>query len=326
MISVIVPVYKVEKYLRRCVDSIFAQTFADFELLLVDDGSPDNSGKICDEYAALDPRVRVFHKPNGGVSSARNLGLENARGEWISFIDSDDWVDRTYLEKLMQGKEADLSVCSFKLENTDEVWPDELESKLWHAEEVKDLLLTRMHRTQAYISAPWCKLFRRDIIEIHRLRFDESLNTREDTIFSFQYLSYINDIYTVSDRIYHYDRSVGNLSSNTGLVLVRDMRIVKALGVALLEITLKHNLPDWGFLISTLYPFYKMVCDGIMQEYTKNTHFPKCMEEFYSMEAVRVILADRKYTDLGFKGRLINKVALRRRFGLLRFLLKHVSI
>jgi len=91
-ISVIVPVYNVEKYLRECVDSVLAQTFSDFELILVDDGSPDNSGKICDEYASKDSRVRVFHKTNGGVSSARNLGVENARGEWIMFVDSDDMI------------------------------------------------------------------------------------------------------------------------------------------------------------------------------------------------------------------------------------------
>lgn len=96
-ISVIVPVYKAEKYLHRCVDSILAQTFTDFEVLLIDDGSPDRSGEICDEYAKKDSRVRVFHKENGGVSSARNLGLENAVGEWIWFVDSDDTVEANAL-------------------------------------------------------------------------------------------------------------------------------------------------------------------------------------------------------------------------------------
>lgn len=114
-ISIIVPVYKVEKYLRRCVDSILAQTFTDFELLLIDDGSPDNSGKICDEYAALDPRIRVFHKPNGGVSSARNLGIDNARGEWIAFVDSDDWIEKYFLDALYPfcDEGADMAVCGF---------------------------------------------------------------------------------------------------------------------------------------------------------------------------------------------------------------------
>ena len=91
-ISVIVPVYKAEAYLRRCVDSILAQTFQDFEVLLIDDGSPDRSGEICDEYARKDRRVRVFHKENGGVSSARNVGIEKALGTWIMFVDADDWL------------------------------------------------------------------------------------------------------------------------------------------------------------------------------------------------------------------------------------------
>lgn len=91
-ISVIVPVYNVEKYLSRCIDSIISQTFSDFELILVDDGSTDSSGKICDEYGKKDGRVKVIHKRNGGLSSARNCGLENAKGNYICFVDSDDWI------------------------------------------------------------------------------------------------------------------------------------------------------------------------------------------------------------------------------------------
>lgn len=106
-ISVIVPVYNVEKYLNRCIDSILAQTFTDFELILVDDGSPDNCGKICDEYAAKDSRIHVIHKANGGLSDARNAGIDwtfaNSDSEWITFIDSDDWVHPQYLAVLLQA-------------------------------------------------------------------------------------------------------------------------------------------------------------------------------------------------------------------------------
>ena len=102
MISVIVPIYKVEKYLRRCVDSILEQSYPDFELLLIDDGSPDSCPRICDEYARRDERVRVFHKPNGGLSDARNYGLERMKGEYVSFIDSDDYVGKDYLKILME--------------------------------------------------------------------------------------------------------------------------------------------------------------------------------------------------------------------------------
>ena len=107
LISVIVPVYKVEPYLRKCVDSVLGQTFKDFELILVDDGSPDNCGKICDEYAAADDRVKVIHQVNGGLSAARNAGIDwvmaYSKSEYITFIDSDDWVADTYLERLYEG-------------------------------------------------------------------------------------------------------------------------------------------------------------------------------------------------------------------------------
>ena len=98
--SIIIPVYNSEKALRRCLDSILAQTMTDYECLLIDDGSTDSSGRICDEYAAKDERFRVFHKENGGVSSARNVGLDNAKGEWITFVDSDDSVEESFLESL----------------------------------------------------------------------------------------------------------------------------------------------------------------------------------------------------------------------------------
>ena len=119
-ISIIVPVYNVEKYLNRCVDSILNQTFSDFELILVDDGSPDNCGKICDEYAEKDRRVRVIHKPNGGLSDARNAGIEwalkNSDSEWITFIDSDDWVHHRYLEFLLKAvieNNTLISICKY---------------------------------------------------------------------------------------------------------------------------------------------------------------------------------------------------------------------
>ena len=121
LISVIVPVYKVEKYIHRCVDSILAQTFTDFELILVDDGSPDNCGIICDEYALKDNRIHVIHKENGGLSDARNAGIdwafENSNSEWLTFIDSDDWVHPNYLDLMIKAAMAHNStmvVCGYE--------------------------------------------------------------------------------------------------------------------------------------------------------------------------------------------------------------------
>lgn len=120
LISVIVPVYKVEAYLSRCIDSILAQTFTDFEIILIDDGSPDNCGKICDEYAEKNPRVHVIHQKNGGLSSARNAGINwvfaNSDSQWLTFIDSDDWIHPKYLELLLNGAistNTDICVCEY---------------------------------------------------------------------------------------------------------------------------------------------------------------------------------------------------------------------
>ena len=109
-ISIIVPVYNVEQYLQSCIDSIITQTYTDWELLLVDDGSPDRSGEICDEYAKKDNRIRVFHKRNGGVSSARNLGLDKAQGEWVTFIDADDYILSDFIKGLYKPIENGVSV------------------------------------------------------------------------------------------------------------------------------------------------------------------------------------------------------------------------
>ena len=143
-ISVIVPVYKVEKYIHRCVDSILAQTFADFELILVDDGSPDNCGAICDEYAKKDSRVVVIHQENGGLSAARNAGIDwafaNSDSEWLTFIDSDDWIHPEYLQQLFTSAEelnVSVSVCSY--EETEGASPtvddSALKAILWSAEQ-----------------------------------------------------------------------------------------------------------------------------------------------------------------------------------------------
>lgn len=142
-ISVIVPVYKVEAYLARCVESILAQSFSDFELILVDDGSPDRSGAICDEYAKKDPRIVVIHQKNGGLSAARNAGIDWAfaysDSQWLSFIDSDDWVHPEYLERLLNAAmdhDVSVSVCGYVSTEGEEpvIAPEEMNPTIWETE------------------------------------------------------------------------------------------------------------------------------------------------------------------------------------------------
>lgn len=162
-ISVIVPVYKVEKYLRECVDSILAQTFADFELILVDDGSPDNCGAICDEYAARDSRVRVIHQENQGVSAARNAALDAAQGEFIAFVDSDDVINAHYLEVLLSGMddETDIVACPFWVytSNHIDIFSDIFEIKFTKFDAVSAIIALYENTNNFYVT-PWGKLYR----------------------------------------------------------------------------------------------------------------------------------------------------------------------
>lgn len=199
LISIIVPVYNGDKYLSRCVDSILNQTFQDWELLLVDDGSTDKSGEICDEYATKDKRVKAFHKENGGVSSARNIGLDNANGDWITFVDSDDFIDSAFFETFAVLQSSDLYIVGIKFINsTTTLLPPERCIRIENVTELDDLL------NKLYFTVPWGKVYKNDIIQRNKIRFNVNLKIGEDTDFVLKYLIYINDIRFVSKPLYHF--------------------------------------------------------------------------------------------------------------------------
>lgn len=160
LISVIIPVYNVEEYLSRCLDSVIKQTYTNLEIIVVDDGATDNSGKICDEYREKDKRIKVIHKLNGGLSDARNVGLDTATGEYISFIDSDDWVSNDYIEYLyllLVKNECDVSVCGF-CRTKEKILKKKMETKkieIYEKEVAVENLLYQKISTSA-----WGKLFR----------------------------------------------------------------------------------------------------------------------------------------------------------------------
>lgn len=200
-ISIIVPVYNAGKTLNKCISSILQQTFKDWELILVNDGSTDNSALICDEYVQLDKRIKVFHKSNGGVSSARNVGLDNAKGEWITFIDSDDWVENNYLSNLYQNDENDIVASYFIAEGWREWVSVPLKEYVYDEGQMKDFMDNCL-LDFIYICS---KLFRHSIIKSYKLRFDENISYGEDTLFVYQYLQYIKSVRTSSEATYHYN-------------------------------------------------------------------------------------------------------------------------
>ncbi len=186
LISVIVPVYNAEKTLRQCVESILRQEHKDFELLLIDDGSNDSSSKICDEYAETDNHIRVFHKKNGGVSSARNLGIENAQGDWITFVDSDDYITCDFFDAFQNCNEDLLIKQYIWLKNGKEYIDKRIaEYDLVDGNESMRVFLNKFLTTMI-LRGPCAKFYRKELLT--DIRFNERMKVGEDACFVHEYL------------------------------------------------------------------------------------------------------------------------------------------
>ena len=276
-ISIVVPVYNAEKYLCRCVDSILSQSFADFELLLINDGSEDRSGAICDEIASRDTRVRVFHKVNSGVSSARNLGLDNAIGKWITFVDSDDYISPYYCETLINNKGEDLIVSSFStFGDTRENFI--LENRCLSKKDFSSTIDTYI--TSTHFTTVWGKLFKKSILESYGLRFYINIDSTEDTLFMYEYILHINSLRIKSDLIYWY-RNLGGGLSHQCLSIDKARDILCTLGNIIESLENEYNvnltepfnnLVNYVYLRSVRYIQYNFPCLITRNKLLKKLH------------------------------------------------------
>ena len=227
-VSIIVPVYQVENYIRQCIDSILVQTFTDFELILVDDGSKDKSGQICDEYAVLDQRVKVIHKENGGLSDARNCGMDQAVGNYFMFVDSDDYIAPTmleYLYKALMNKEADIAVCNFLHffeEDRKRDFSTNIQSEVLSGAEI--FYCRKNERVYGIWTVAWNKLYKRETLGNVRFRFGKY---HEDEFWA-------NDIYqmdikvvTIPECLYYYRQRDNSIMGRKNIK--RDFDILEAL-------------------------------------------------------------------------------------------------
>lgn len=211
-LSIIVPVYNAEKYLSHCIDSILAQTLQDFELILVDDGSTDLSGKICDSYSQSDSRVKVIHKENGGVSKARNVGITAASGDWLGFVDADDWLAPAMYDKMRQiaiNSKADIVYCDFfavkKYETAPVTQPE-------HSGDNLSLVKSFIMRGWTVV---WNLLIRRNLVVANNLKFNEKIKFGEDFVFLLEGLLLAKKIDKIAEPLYYYNRINENSALNT---------------------------------------------------------------------------------------------------------------
>lgn len=216
MVSIIVPIYNAEQYLRRCVDSILNQEYTDYELLLVNDGSTDASGDICEEYGDRDPRVIVIQKENTGVSDSRNRALDRARGKYLQFLDSDDWITPDATRLFVRAAEE--YGCDMVISDFYRVVGERLSPKGDIEEEgvlTREEFAAHMMENPAdfYYGVLWNKLYRRDIVEEHNLRMDTDINWCEDFMFNLEYIRYAKVFYALHAPIYYYVKRKGSLAS-----------------------------------------------------------------------------------------------------------------
>lgn len=211
LISVIIPIYKVELYIDKCVESVLNQTWKNIEVILVDDGSPDKCGLMCDEYAKKDKRIKVIHKDNGGLSDARNAGMEVATGDYIGFVDSDDWIDENFYEQLMDKIKktgADIVTAGVKKvweDGKTEVMTPFQEIQLSNQEAMKAII------EESFLKQPvWYKLYRADVA---RIKFKEGV-LHEDNYWSYQVVANVSKVIVMPEPYYYYRQRSSSIMSS----------------------------------------------------------------------------------------------------------------
>ena len=289
-VSFIMPIYGVEKYLNQCIDSVLAQTFSDFELILVDDGSPDRCGEICDEYAKKDSRVKVIHKENGGVSLARNTGVEAAVGNWAYIIDSDDWLESDALEKMYNAAiehNADCVMSDVLVHYPRQPKRGYLFSRSFCTEDRKTIdsiqKFILCHKYSPYyisktivgFAAPWSKLVRMSVIKENNVLFDPYVRGRfDDGLWSLHMLDYAKSVCYIQEVTYNYRIVEGSL---THAFKPQALEIIER-GFERTEDWIKETEKDDDFLRA----HYGRVCSFFalqLSQYFFNPNNPKTKKE-----------------------------------------------
>ncbi len=212
MISVIVPIYKTEKTLERCINSILAQSLKDFELVLINDGSPDNSEQICKKFAAEDKRIRYILKENGGLSSVRNLGIEEAKGDYIAFVDSDDYIEPDmleYMHSIALRDNCEIVMCGYKIENGKTVVDNFCNDMILDCKNINENMVEL--KSKNLIDCAWNKLYNRDFLIKTGVKMPVG-ETYEDTAFNLELLKHKPRISVTSKCFYHYVQNMGSIT------------------------------------------------------------------------------------------------------------------
>lgn len=302
LISIIVPVFNAEKYLNKCIQSILGQTYSNIELLLIDDGSTDSSGAICDNYGSQDSRVRVFHKLNEGVSVARNWGLDNAKGEWITFVDSDDWIDADMYEQMYNAamqKKADMVSCDLLMEHKDYSRILSCNNKYDDHKLMYDCLVP----ISVEYFAMWNKLVSREVYDRGRIKASIGLNMWEDVELMTKIRYFSKSSCVINKPYYHYNKTNENSITNSLKLINQVEGQIQRVKQIELFFSQQGELPKYKHFVSLLkFQAKKALFDNYTQKWVDT--FP---EAKWSLIKLRKHLSKReliKYSLLSFGGRI----------------------
>ncbi len=217
-ISIIIPIYNMQQFLGRCLDSVVSQTYASLEIILINDGSTDSSGDICDAYAQKDHRIKVIHKINGGVSSARNAGLDKATGDYISFVDPDDYIELNTYETLIPYLNNNVDILRFNASRKGEVlnwlpFKGEYSGERFEQEVVLPMIGSEKFGGMFILGVLWIHLYKREIIKKNHIRFNEDLRRCEDRLFTITSMLHANKMFFIDNVLYHYQVNDESLSN-----------------------------------------------------------------------------------------------------------------
>ena len=257
LVSIIIPVYNAAKCIPDTIESVKSQTCKDWELILVDDGSPDGSGAICDRYAASDQRIKVYHKENGGVSSARNMGLDNATGEWICFVDADDEISERTLEECMGREEDDIDVIQFSFSQRREELNRETD------DDITPMTWQEYIGKRSFLVCVGGSVIRSRVIRENAIRFDETMKLAEDQIFMFTCFAHSRRVARVNRILYYYYDNGGSATHNEK---AEDMILSSQKCIAF-----KQQYPDFSFRMDDLVLFFieKLILQGRYEDCKK---------------------------------------------------------
>lgn len=304
-LTIVVPVYNVERYIRQCLDSIRNQFYKDWECILVDDGTPDICGAICDEYSNLDERFKVFHKPNGGVSSARNLGIEYAKGNWVTFIDSDDLIESSYFDNIFKNIR--------QLKGVDFVQSGATYYENGEKNEIVQNYEYKYSNDPAFLfnkfrGLTFSKLFRTDILKNNNIRFDEKIRVSEDFIFTLDYIHFVDKYLFIPEYgyLYRIDNMQSVMHSNLNIPYMERYYTANRMLENLIRYKKKNNISDSAIVgrINLIAIYYLNAFVVLVSEIDSFLQFNVKLKELVN-DDIRVLFKTKRSSKMNFYHRLL---------------------